>query len=658
MPSLAHSRNAIAERAPARQKDLMVQGPTKSPLRDVDLGPLTVEIERRADGTLLARSPFALPAFAESVTARLDHWAEVAPQRSFLAERDGHGGWRHLTYGEARDGARALGQALLTRGISAERPLVILSGNSIAHALIALASLYVGIPYASISPAYSLATKDFARLKRIIDLLTPGLVFAEDEERFCDAITACVPEDTEVIVGDLADLLATIPGNAVDTAHEKISSNTIAKILFTSGSTTAPKAVITTHRMLSSNQTMIGEVLRFLRDEPPVLVDWLPWHHSFGGNHNFGIALHHGGTLYIDKGRPTDEGIAETVRVLGEIAPTVFLNVPQGYDRLLPFLARDYALARNFFSVLKLAFFAGATLSETTRAAFDELAIRTCGARITMMSGFGATETAPSVLFRMEDEALDPAWPNVGLPLPGLTLKLAPLGGRYEARVKGPNVTPGYWRDDALTRSAFDDEGFYRLGDALRLADEGRPQSGFVFTGRLDEDFKLASGTTVHGSVLRARILAEGRPFIRDLVLAGDNRQSVAALIFPDLEACRALIIDAGGMPSASEAAEKILSDPAVRQKFSELLAGLSVEAKGTSERIAVAALLAQPPSPEAGEITDKGTLNRRAVLDRRAAVVEALYAGAASPFLIESAPQSSYSPWAAKDIAGSAAAC
>ncbi|MGA3302326.1 MAG: feruloyl-CoA synthase [Methylovirgula sp.] len=642
----------------------MSQGPLKSPLRDVDLGPLAVEIERRADGTLLARSPFALPVFTESVTARLDYWAAVAPQRSFLAERDGRA-WRHLTFAEARADTRALGQALLARGLSAERPLVILSENSIAHARLALASLYVGTPYAPISPAYSVATKDFARLKRIIDLLTPGLVFAEDGERFGDAIAACVPEETEVIValnpmrrrtmGELSSLLATIPGPAVDAAHNKINGDTIAKILFTSGSTTAPKAVITTHRMLSANQTMIGDVLRFLRDEPPVLVDWLPWHHSFGGNHNFGIVLHHGGTLYIDKGRPTDDGIAETVDALREIAPTVVFNVPQGHDRLLPFLARDRALAQKFFSALKLAFFAGAALSETTRAAFDDIALRACGTRIRMMSGFGATETAPSVLFRMEDGALDPAWPNVGLPLPGLTLKLAPLSGTYEARVKGPNVTPGYWRDAAMTRSAFDDEGFYRLGDALRLVDERHPQAGFVFTGRLDEDFKLASGTTVHGSALRARILPEGRPYIRDLVLAGENRQSVAALIFPDLAACRALIKDAGATPSA---AEKILMHPAVRQKFSEILAHLLAEAKGTAERIALAALLAEPPSPEAGEITDKGTLNRRAVLEQRAAIVEALYAGTASPFFIESAPQSSYSPWAAKDIAGSAAAC
>jgi feruloyl-CoA synthase len=626
-------------------------------MRNVDLGPLAVEIQRHADGTIYARSPFALPAFADSVTARLDHWAKAAPERSFLAERDGREGWSHLTYAEARAGARALGQALLTRGISAERPLVILSGNSIGHARLALASLYVGIPYAPISPAYSLATKDFTRLKQILDLLTPGLVFAEDGERFGDAIAACLPEETEVVT-DLSLFLATTPGPSVDTAHEKISGDTIAKILFTSGSTTAPKAVITTHRMLCANQMMIGEVLRFLQDEPPVMVDWLPWHHSFGGNHNFGIALHHGGTLYIDKGRPTDEGIAETVQTLREIAPTVFFNVPQGYDRLLPFLARDRALAQKFFSALKLAFFAGAALSERTRAAFDDIAIRTCGARIQMMSGFGATETAPSVLFRKDDAPLDSASPNVGLSLPGLTLKLAPLGGTYEARVKGPNVTPGYWRDDALTRSAFDDEGFYRLGDALRLADERRPQSGFIFAGRLDEDFKLASGTTVHGSPLRARILAEGGPYIRDLVLAGDNRESIAALIFPDLETCRALIQDAGDLSRASDEAEAILVHPAVRQKFSQILTRLAAEAKGTSERIAVAALLAEPPSPEAGEITDKGTLNRRAVLDRRAAIVEALYAGSAPPFFIESAPQSSYSPWAAKDIAGSTAAC
>ena len=625
-----------------------------APLRDVDLGPLSIEVEHRADGTIRARSPFALAAFAASVTARLDHWADVAPHRSFLAEPDEISGWRHLSYAEARASARALGEALLARGLNTERPLVILSGNSIAHARLALAALYVGIPYAPISPAASLAPGDFSRLKRIVDLLTPGLIFAEDGEAFGLAIKTCVPEATEVAT-DLSLLSATTPGPSVDSAHAKITGDTIAKILFTSGSTTTPKAVVTTHRMLSSNQAMIAEVLRFLGDEPPIMLDWLPWHHSFGGNHNFGIALHHGGTLFIDKGRPTEEGISATVEALREISPTIFFNVPQGYERLVPCLARDLALAKNFFRSLKLAFFAGAILNELTRAAFDDIAIAACGARIRMISGFGATETAPSVLFRTEDAPLDPALANVGLPLPGVELKLAPIGEKLEARVKGPNVTPGYWRNDELSRESFDEEGFYRLGDALRFADARKPQAGFLFDGRLDEDFKLAGGATVHSEALRARALAEGAPFMRDIVVAGENRQALVALVFPDLSACRNLV---GESRDASESPEGILAHPAVRSKFRYILARLSAAAAGASERIVRAAILAEPLSAEAGEITDKGNLNRCAVLANRAALIEALYAGTRAPLFIDAEPQSSHSPWASKGVAGSAAAC
>jgi feruloyl-CoA synthase len=631
----------------------MSSGFKKAPLRDVDLGPLAIEAEHRSDGTILARSPFPLRAYAESVTARLDQWAEVAPQRSFLAERDETGGWRHLSYAEARACARAIGKALLARGLNAERPLVILSGNSIAHAQLALAALYVGIPYAPVSPAYSLATQDFSRLNRLIALLTPGLVFAEGGDAFAPAIRACGAEATEV-VSDLSSLSTTTPGPCIDAAHAKITGDTIAKILFTSGSTSAPKAVVTTHRMLSSNQAMIAAVLRFLRDEPPIMVDWLPWHHSFGGNHNFGIALQHGGTFYIDKGRPTDEGMARTIETLREISPTIFFNVPQAYERLIPYLAQERALAENFFRSLKLAFFAGAILDERTRTAFDDIAVAICGRRIRVISGFGATETAPSVLFRTGDAPDDPTLPNVGLPLPGQELKLAPLGDRFEARVKGPNVMRAYWRNEELSRASFDDEGFYRLGDALRFADVRKPHMGFLFDGRLDEDFKLASGATVHAEMLRARALAQAAPFMREIVVAGENRQTLVALIFPDFCACRTLIGE-GGTASNPQA---ILAHPAVLRKFRDMLAQLSAAAAGASERITRAALLAEPPSAEAGEITDKGTLNRRALLTNRAAVVEALHAGVNAPFFIDAQPQSTCSPWAGKAVAGSAAAC
>ncbi len=627
----------------------MLSRPNTAPLRAVDLGPLAMEIEHGPDGAIYARAPFPLSAYETSVTARLDHWADAAPQRIFLAERDQKGDWRPLTFAQARAGARALGQALLDRGLSAQNPLVILSGNSIAHALLGLAALYVGIPYVPISPAYCLVSQDFLKLKRIVALLTPGLVFAEAGQRFGPAIAAAVPEDVELLVADspprkrkaddFSRLLATQPTPAVDAAHAKVGADTIAKILFTSGSMAAPKAVITTHRMLCANQMMIAHALRFLRAEPPLLVDWLPWHHSFGGNHNFGMALQHGGTLYIDHGRPTETGIAETMRALREISPTIFFNVPKGFEMLLPHLANDRALAKNFFRSLKLNFFAGASLSDRTIAALDEIAERACGERIAMISGFGATETSPSVLFQTDLGPVDPAHPRIGLPLPGNELKLAPIdgkiGGKYEARVKGPNVTPGYWRDEELTRQAFDEEGFYRLGDALRLADEDRPRQGFVFEGRIGEDFKLSSGTSVSTGPLRARLLAAGTPYIRDVVIAGENRDAIAALIFPDLAACRSLTRDL----AATAAPNEILTHPAVREKFRDILAGLAAGAGGASERVMRAALLAEPAAIDAGEITDKGSLNQRTVLARRADMVEVLYTGADSSLLIAVEP-------------------
>jgi feruloyl-CoA synthase len=619
--------------------------PPIAQFRAVDLAPLAMEIVRGPAGVIRACSPNLLPAYAQSVTARLDHWAEMTPDRSFLAERDGHGGWRHLTFAAALASARALGQALLDRRLDVQRPLVILSGNSITHACLALAALYVGIPYAPISPAYARVSKDFAKLKRIIGALTPGLVFAEAAQDFAPALAAAVPDAVEIVTcdaplaarptSDFASLLATLPTAGVDIAHAHVRADTIAKILFTSGSLAAPKPVITTHRMLCANQMMIAEVLRFLRNEPPVLVDWLPWHHSFGGNHNFGLALQHGGTLYIDPGRPTEAGLAETVAALREISPSLFFNVPQGFAMLLPQLAADRGLAENFFRALKLNFFAGASLPDQIRTALDAIAIQTCGERIGMISGFGATETAPSVLFQTDMDPQDPALAHVGLPLPGNELKLVPVDGKingtYEARVKGPNVTPGYWRDDAMTRAAFDEEGFYRLGDALRLADATRPQKGFIFEGRLGEDFKLTSGTTVNSAALRARMLVAGAPYIRDVVIAGEGRAEVTALIFPDIDACHALAPDPAGLNDV----DTLFTHPAVRAKFEALLATLAAVAGGASERICRAALLIAPPCFDAGEITDKGTLNRHAVLANRAAVVAALYAGEFDPLIV-----------------------
>jgi feruloyl-CoA synthase len=584
-----------------------------APLRKIDLRQLEMAIAPGPDGALYARSPLQLEAYDTQVTAWLDHWAAHAPQRVFLAERDTRGNWQGLTYAEARARARALAAALLGRGLCPERPLVILSGNSIAHALVALAALYVGIPYAPISPAYALASADFGALRRIVELLTPGLVFVEDGRRFAGALAAALPESVEIIAAesprgrstDLGALFATPETPALDAAHANVSPDTIAKFLFTSGSTASPKAVITTQRMLCANQTMIASSLRFLADAPPVLVDWLPWHHSFGGNQNFNLVLRHGGTLYIDAGRPTE--IAVTLVNLREISPTLYFNVPRGFEALLPHLARDKMLARNFFRHLQLNFCAGASVTSRCVESLAEIAAETCGERIPLMSGYGATETSPAVAFANEDSGL--------VPLPGSELKLVPDGERYEARIKGPHVTPGYWRSYDFTCRAFDTEGFYRLGDALRISET----RALRFDGRIEEDFKLATGAWVCVGSLREEFLEAFAPYVKDLAIAGAGETDLAALVFADVPACRALArLGAGALPA------EVLVHPAVLEKFEALLNAFA--APRSSRRIARIALLHEPP--QTGELTDKGGVNQRAVLTHRAALVRDLYEG------------------------------
>lgn len=586
----------------------------RASLRNVDLGALDMAIAPGLGGALYARSPLRLEPYDTQVTAWLDHWSARAPWRVFLAERDADGNWRALSYAEARTQVRALATALLGRNLGPERPLVILSGNSIAHALVALAALYVGIPYAPISPAHALASPDFGALRRIFDLLTPGLVFVNDGRRFGAAIAA-VTEFVEILAAetppaerraeDLATLFATPETPALDVAHATVGPETIAKFMFTSGSTATPKAVITTHRMLCANQAMIASALRFLRDEPPVLVDWLPWHHSFGGNQNFNLVLRHGGTLYIDAGKPTE--IAATLVNLHEISPTLYFDVPCGFEALLPHLVRDKALAESFFRRLRLTFYAGASLQRRCLDQLAEIEAETCGERIQMMSGYGATETAPAVAFAMRDGPL--------LPLPGSELKLVPDGERYEGRIKGPHVTPGYWRRENLTRRAFDADGYYRLGDALRIVET----RGFWFDGRLDDDFKLATGAWVSVGSLRERFLAAFAPYVKDLAIAGAGEADLAALVFADVPACRAV---AGLVAQASPA--EIFAHPAVLDKFRTLLN--TFDAPGSSRRIARIALLHEPP--RASELTEKGGLNQSVVLANRAGLVRDLYAG------------------------------
>jgi feruloyl-CoA synthase len=589
------------------------------PWRFVRMGDLTPVVEVCADGSTRLRAAQPLGPYPAVLTDRLMHWAEAAPDRTLLSWRAGSGLGR-LSYRDAARAVRAIGQALIDRGLSAERPLAILSGNDASHLLLALAAQHVGVTYAPISPAYSLVSTEFAALTHVMRLLTPGLVFVSDRDRYRRALDAAVPDDVEIRTADDVDRLAgTAPRDDVDRRHAAIAPDDIAKILFTSGSTGAPKGVINTHRMICSNQQMILQTLPLLADEPPVLVDWLPWHHTFGGNHNVGLAVYNGGSLHIDDGRPMPGRFAESVRNLREIAPTVYLNVPKGYEELIRALRQDAELTARFFARVRMLFYAAASLSRHVSDELQALAIEACGERLVLVTGLGATETAPMAVCR--------PWPSevpaaIGLPVPGVEAKLARCGEKLELRVRGPNVTPGYWRQDDLTRAAFDDEGFYCMGDAVRPVDPDDLSQGLLFDGRIKEDFKLSTGTWVSVGPLRARIVQHFAPLVRDAVITGESRDEVGMLAFPDLDGCRALCPD---LPADAAAAE-VLRHAAVRARMFERLAAFAGTATGSANRVSRVLFLDEPPSLDAGEITDKGSLNQRAILERRAAAVAALY--------------------------------
>ena len=557
--------------------------------RSIRLAAPAVVAERRS-GSVYLRSRHALPAYPRSMAERLDHWAVRAPERVFLAQRGPDGAWRRLTYAQARSRARRVAAALLGRGLSTERPLAVLSGNDLEHALLELAAMYIGVPYAPVSPAYSLVSSDFAQLRRVVELITPGLIFVSGRKQFQRALDAAA-RGTEVI-----DTLPERDAEAeVDAANARVGPDTIAKFLFTSGSTGAPKAVINTQRMWCANQEMVRQTLSWVQDEPPLMVDWAPWHHTAGGNKDFGMVLYNGGTLYIDEGKPLPGAIEATVRNLREVATNWYFTVPKGYEMLLPFFRSDSGLRKTFFSRLKALWFAGAGVSQHVFDEYKHLAYETCGEEILFLTGLGSTETAPFAVARTWDTH-DAS--NMGVPPPGVEAKLVPMEGKHEMRLKGPSITPGYWRQPELTRDAFDEEGYYRLGDAFALADDANPAAGLLFRGRISEDFKLSTGTWVHVGPLRAAFIAHFAPWVRDVVIAGEGRNELAALVFPAMD-----------FP---------------KQDFFERLKTLP--STGSSNRIARAAILEEPPSLDSGEMTDKGSINQKAVLRRRRDIVERLY--------------------------------
>lgn len=611
---------------------------TVAQYRPMAFGEWTVQCTPGPEGVRYLQAQQPLNPYPERMTDRLMHWAVERPHTPFLAQRchapDGSlGEWQTLTYSQALQQGRSMAQALLDRSLSAERPVVILSENGIDHALMALGCMIAGIPYCAVAPQYSLLGTDFGKLRHVLATLTPGLVYARDAQRFGRAIQAAV--DCEVVhaEGDTATqaftplqaLLQTPATPAVDAALQATGADTIVKFLFTSGSTKQPKAVINTHRMWCANQQQIAQTLPCLAHTPPVLVDWLPWNHTFGGNKNFGLTLFHGGSLYIDEGRPTPTGIGETLRNLREIAPTLYFNVPTGFDYIAKAMESDPQLRRNLLSRVQMFFYAGASLSQSLWDRLHTLQVLECGERIVMGTGLGMTESSPSALFTVRPEVRAG---DLGVPVPGMELKLVPLEGKMEVRYRGPNITPGYWRNPQATREVFDVEGFFCSGDAVKWRDPADLQQGLCFDGRIAEDFKLATGTFVNVGPLRAKMIQAGAPYIQDVVLTGLDRTEVGALIF-GAPGCAQL----SGLPSGTPW-EHIMHSPAVQTHLQRTLDTLMGHATGSATRIARAIAVTTSPSLELGEITDKGSLNQRAVLTHRAALVHALYADSL-PFIL-----------------------
>lgn len=596
---------------------------------------MTEVVTRRADnGVMYVRATQELEPAPVRLTERLAHWAKVAPDRTWMAQRvknaDGSlGDWRHITYAEAWASARNIAQALLDRHLSAERPVAILSENDLDHALLSLGCLVAGVPQCTVSTAYSTISQDFDKLRHVMDTLTPGLVLASDGARFGRAVNATVAADVHVVLcsGSMegrrttpfSDLLATPATPAVDAAHAAITKDSIAKFMFTSGSTKLPKAVIVTHGMWTANLQQMNQSMPVLADGDLVLVDWLPWNHTFGGNHNFGIILYNGGTLYLDEGKPTPKGMAETIRNLREIAPTVYFNVPTGFEVIAQTMKTDEVLRKNLLSRVKMFFFAAAALSQPIWDSLFESAEREVGERIVMNTGLGMTEGCP---FCIAVNSPNVQAGDIGVPTPGLTLKLVPVDGKVEVRYRGPNITPGYWRNPEATRDAFDDEGFYCSGDAVKWIDENDFNKGLKFDGRIAEDFKLSTGTFVSVGPLRARINAACAPYVHDAVITGINLKEIGALLIPT-PAIRAL----AGLPD-SATMQQVLKSDAVQQHFQKVLNQLAAQSTGSASRVARMHLMHEPPSLDKGEITDKGSINQRAVLQHRAGLVSALHEG------------------------------
>ena len=605
-----------------------MSSPKFRPLR---FGVTRVTLKDGVPGTHYLKADQELQAYPDRLTDRFQHWATNKPNQTLFARRvklaDGTlGDWRHVTYAQAWATARNIAQALINRGLNAERPVVILSENSLEHALLALGCMVAGVPFVPTSPPYSLISQDYDKLKHVLRTVTPGMVFASDT-RYAKAIAATVSSDMEIVMNEggiegqqvtsFEALCQTPATSQVDAAIAATGPDTIVKFLFTSGSTKMPKAVINTQRLWCANQQQMMQSMPVLAETPLVLVDWLPWNHTFGGNHNFGMVVFHGGTMYIDDGKPTPTLMHETLRNLREIAPTVYFNVPTGFEAIALAMKTDDLLRKTLLSRVQMFFYAGAALAQPIWDSLYESQEREIGERIVMGTGLGMTESGPFGIFVTNPNV---SAGDLGVPTTGLELKLVDMGGKTEVRYRGPNITPGYWRNEEETKGAFDGEGFFCTGDAVKWIDETDVHLGLKFDGRIAEDFKLATGTFVSVGPLRGKIIAAGAPYVQDVVLTGINLKEVGAMVFPT-PAVRALSGLAADAPLAD-----VLSSAPVLAHFQNLINELTKTATGSANHIARMCLLSEPPTIDKGEVTDKGSINQRSVLTHRADTVAALH--------------------------------
>ncbi len=596
---------------------------------DLNLPPQSLEIEDRPDGVQILRSGIPIPEYPTQFSDFLRAGAAAHPDRRFLAERDRDGIWRYVTYAEMRSQADSISQWLLENGHSSDNPICILSDNSINFAALMLGAMQVGVPVMPVSPAYSLMSTDYAKVKFVFETFTPSLVYAETLGPFAKALGAVDLASVQVVASshrreipgtfDFAELVGTVHGPAVEEAYAKVTPDSIGKVLLTSGSTGMPKGVINPQRMLTSNTVQVGRMWPFLADRPPVVVDWLPWNHTFGANFCFNTILAHGGTMYIDQGKPVPGRFEETLRNLREVRPTIMWNVARAYDLLAPELDKDDDFNRHVFGDLDMAFYAGAGLPQSIWDQLEALSVKARGKRTPLLTSLGSTETGPSAICCHWTSDVTG---SIGHPVPGLEAKLVPVDDKTELRLKGPNIMPGYYRDAEKTAAAFDDEGYFKIGDAVKWADPADPGRGLMFDGRVAENFKLLTGTWVAVGNLRLAALSGAAPLIQDAAVCGENQEEIGLLAFPNFAACKAII---GAAAEAMSPAE-IVADRRVHEALAGKLKAYNAVNPGSSTKVARVLLMTEPPSIDAGEITDKGYLNQRAVLRRRAALVERLY--------------------------------